>query len=74
MGVMNVMDKTGHTKHIWNADVEAEVEAARAIYDTLTRKGYRAFNVKRDGEEGTRMDHFDATAEKMILAPQLQGG
>jgi hypothetical protein len=74
MGVMNVMNRTGHTKHIWNKDVEDEVEAARDIFDTLTEKGYRAFNVKKDGESGTRMDRFDPTAEKMILAPQLQGG
>jgi hypothetical protein len=74
MGVMNVMDESGHTKHIWDSTKPDEVEAMRAIYDSLTRKGYRAFNVKKDGESGTRMDTFDPTAEKMILAPQLRGG
>jgi hypothetical protein len=74
MGMMNILDRSGHTKHIWNADNEAEVEAARTLYDALTRKGYRAFNVKKDGEEGTRMDTFDPEAEKMILVPQLVGG
>lgn len=71
---MEVMDQTGHTKHIWNSDNEAEVEAAEALYDSLTKKGYRAFHVKKDGEEGKRMDEFDPSAEKMIMVPQLKGG
>lgn len=74
MSEMNVMDPTGHTKHIWDANNEAEVEAAEALYDSLTAKGYRAFHVKKDGEEGKRMDSFDPEAEKMILVPQLKGG
>jgi hypothetical protein len=72
--MMNVLDKTGHTKHIWDANIEAEVEGARALFTSLTGRGYRAFKVKKDGEAGERMDRFDPTAEKMILAPQLQGG
>jgi hypothetical protein len=74
MSVMEVMDQTGHTRHIWDASNEDEVQAARTMYDGLTRKGYRAFHVKKNGEEGQRMDTFDPDAEKMILVPQLKGG
>jgi trans-aconitate methyltransferase len=74
MGYMEIMDPTGHTKQIWSADKEAEVEAARAVFDNLTAAGYRAFHVKKDGEEGRRMETFDPAAEKMILLPQLRGG
>jgi len=74
MGYMEVLDPTGHTRHIWDASNEAEVTAARALYDSLTRQGYRAFHVKKSGEEGVRMDSFDPDAEKMILTPQLRGG
>jgi hypothetical protein len=74
MGYMDIMDPTGHTKHIWDANNEDEVEAARTIYDALKDKGYRAFHVKKDGKEGHLMDEFDPDAEKMILTPQLKGG
>jgi hypothetical protein len=74
MSMMEVMDPTGHTKHIWDSANEAEVEAARALYDSLTGSGYRAFHVKKSGEEGVRMDSFDPEAEKMILVPALRGG
>lgn len=71
---MDVMDATGHTKHIWDADNDAEVVAAREIYNQLTKKGYRAFHVKKDGEEGKQMSGFDPEAEKMILVPPIVGG
>lgn len=71
---MDIMDSTGHTKHIWNADKDEEVVAARELYNSLTKKGYRAFHVKKDGEEGKPMSGFDAEAEKMILVPPIVGG
>jgi hypothetical protein len=74
MPEMNIMDQTGHTRTIWDASNAIEVEAARATYDRLTREGYRAFHVKKDGDQGVRMDNFDPSAEKMIMVPQLKGG
>lgn len=71
---MNVMDPSGHSNSIWDADVPAEVEAARATFNALIAKGYRAFHVKKDGTEGERMDTFDPRAGKMIMVPQLRGG
>lgn len=49
---MEVLDRTGHTRHIWDSEKADEVEAARTLYDSLTRKGYRAFKVKKNGDEG----------------------
>lgn len=71
---MNIMDASGHTKHIWDSSKEAEVDAARVMFNTLTKKRYRAFHVKKDGEQGTQMDQFDPDAEKMILVPPIVGG
>lgn len=71
---MNVMDPTGHTKHIWDSSNAAEVEAAKELFNSLTKKGYRAFHVKKDGSEGEIMSKFDKDAEKVIFAPHLQGG
>jgi len=72
--IMEIMDPTGHTRHIWDPDNEAEVEAAEALYDSLIEKGYRAFHVAKGGGEGNRMDNFDPAASKMLLVPQLKGG
>jgi hypothetical protein len=67
----NVLDKTGHTSHEWDAAVPAEVEAARALFDSLTKKNYRAFV---GGEGGRRLDRFDPSVGEMTFVPQLQGG
>jgi hypothetical protein len=68
---MLVLDRTGHTTHEWNRNIPEEVEAVRALFNTLIGKGYRAFV---GGEGGRRMDKFDPAAEEMTLVPQLQGG
>lgn len=73
-GEMEVLDATGHTRTTWDSENDAEVKAARAQYDALTGKGYKAFRVKRDGTEGEPMKAFDADAEKMILVPPVAGG
>lgn len=71
---MEVLDVTGHTRVIWDEDKAAEVENARRTFDDLTKKGYKAFRVKKDGSEGEPMKSFDANAEKMILVPPIAGG
>lgn len=70
-----VMGQAGDTKHIWDKNKPDEVEAMRAMYDTLTKKGYRAFQVTgKDGEKGEQMTAFDPNAERVIFVPQLVGG
>lgn len=74
MSLMEVMDPSGHSKHIWDAGIPAEVDAARELFKTLVKKGYRAFHVKGDGEEGKQMNEFDPQAGKLIMVPPLRGG
>ena len=71
---MQIMDPTGHTTVSWSVDNAAEVEIARTAFDEMTRKGYQAFRVNKAGGQGTRMTEFDASAEEMLLIPQLVGG
>ncbi len=73
-GSMNVLDKTGHTKVTWNRNVPAEVEIAKAAYDSSVAKGGQAFAVRADGGQGRRLDSFDPSAEQIIMVPRLQGG
>jgi hypothetical protein len=69
---MHVLDRTGHTSHTWDSNIPAEVEAARALFTSLTGKGYRAFS--GDDSSGKRLDRFDPNVEVMTFVPQLQGG
>lgn len=70
-----VMGEPGDTKIIWDKRNSDEVDAARATYKSLTKKGYRAFHVTgKDGLQGDQMDEFDPNAERVIFIPQMQGG
>lgn len=71
---MRIIDITGDTKLIWDADASEEVENARKTFKRLTKKGYHAYSVKKNGEEGKLITEFDPDAEKIILAPPMAGG
>lgn len=74
MNEMRVLGPEGDVKKIWNPDVEDEVEDARSSFDTLTKKGYLAFKVDKDGEKAGKMSKFDPKAGKIILIPPIVGG
>jgi hypothetical protein len=74
MGEIRSMDGTGDTKIIWDATKKDEVDIAREAFNKLKKKGYSAFEVKKGGDKGTKIDEFDPDAEKLIMTPALQGG
>jgi hypothetical protein len=78
---MAVMGEVGDSKHIWDKTKPAEVDAARVMFTTLTKKvsaggpGYNAFRVTgKDGAQGEQMTDFDPNAERIIFVPAMQGG
>lgn len=73
-GELQILDETGDTKLIWDAENQDEIDAAKTTFAALKKKGYLAYSVDRKGEKGRVIDEFDPRAEKIILAPQLQGG
>jgi hypothetical protein len=74
-GKIAILDSTGDTKLIWDKANREEVEAAKATFDRLKKKGYLAYSVTgKEGAKGTVLREFDETAERMILAPPMQGG
>ena len=74
-GIMAALDATGDTKTIWDRTKPDEVEAARATFNTLKRKGYTGYRVKgSEGAKGEIMREFDPEAERMIMVPPMVGG
>lgn len=71
---LHVMDHTGDTRLTWASGAEAEVAAARAMFDELKGKGYLAYTVQADGKPGEVIRRFDPDAEAIIMSPQLVGG
>lgn len=74
-GELRVMNASGDSKHTWDRNNEAEVEAARALFDSLVGGSkYLAYSVTSGGAGGSVMRTFDPEAGAMILQPQLVGG
>jgi hypothetical protein len=70
-----VMGHNGDTKHMWDPTKPDEVEAARAVYDSLKAKKYVAFRVTgKDGAQGEQMKDFDPLAGRVIFVPPMAGG
>jgi hypothetical protein len=75
MSELRIMDeKAGDLKVIWDKDNQEEVDAAEAQFDALVKKHYIAYTVNKDGKAGKKITKFDPDAEKIILAPMVQGG
>lgn len=72
---MAIMGESGDTKLTWDPRQPPEVEAARRQFEFLTKeKRYSAFKMNVSGERGEMIHTFDPAAERIVLAPQMQGG
>lgn len=74
MGTMAILGKEGDTKVIWSPEDEDEVDAAETQFDSLLEKGFKAFNVSKDGSKGKEIKKFNPKAGKIIMVPALVGG
>jgi len=74
MGELRVLGPEGDIKTIWNPDKSEEVSAAKDQFNTLKKKGYKAFRVDKHGDKAEAMGTFDKSAGKVILVPAIAGG
>lgn len=70
---MQILDKTGHSQLKWDPDNREEVESARAMFDAMSGRGFRAF-ASDNGRPGRRIDTFDPAVARMVFVPHLAGG
>jgi hypothetical protein len=73
MPVQIVMDRTGDTRHTFDAGDRAAVEKAEKRFMELTGAGFVAAVRSGPGEQRT-IRSFDAGAEETLFHPRLVGG
>jgi len=81
MGMLRVMSKRGDDKVAWDStkvalgdpEAMAAVREAEAIFAEQRARGATAFKVET-GETPVRIEHFDQSAEQIIMVPRVVGG
>lgn len=74
IGVMNIMDRSGHKQLTWSTDRLDEIVEAKETFDALMKKGYSAFGANQKEEAKHLIKEFDPTVEEMVLVPKIVGG
>jgi len=81
VGMLRVMSRRGDDRLTWdqqkiqsgNAEALAAVREAERIFAQERAKGATAFRVEA-GKPVQRLEHFDATAEQIVMVPRVVGG
>lgn len=81
MGMLRIMSRRGDDRVTWDdqkasaGDLEAiaAIREAERIFSQERAKGATAFRVET-GKPIQRLDHFDATAEQIVMVPRVVGG
>ena len=68
-----IMDRRGDTRHEFDATCPVALAEAEKRFRDLTRKGFRAVALGRDGNN-VLMRGFDPEVEQTLFIPQLVGG
>lgn len=71
---MAVMDRSGDTEIKWDKDKPDEVDVARTAFNSLKKKGYIAYVLKKLGGRGKVISEFDPNAGRIVMAPMSAGG
>jgi hypothetical protein len=74
MSALIIMDRSGDTRHEFDATDQDSLLRAERRFRQLTNMGLRAVALGKDGEPGKLLRTFDPTVERTIFLPQLQGG
>jgi hypothetical protein len=74
MGVQDVMDRNGDTRHEFAVSDATAIALAKQRFEELTRLGFRTVALGKDGSPGERIRTFNPKVEEKLFIPQLQGG
>lgn len=82
MGILRVLSaRSGDEQTAWDPaaaaddlDAQAALEEATHIFTRERKRGAIAVRVMSSGRSPERIEHFDPTAQQIILIPRVVGG
>ncbi|MDA9392481.1 hypothetical protein WN73_18225 [Bradyrhizobium sp. CCBAU 45394] len=73
MAIQIVMDRSGDSRHHFNADDEQDLARAEQRFNELTDAGFTA-SVRTGPGQVSQIRSFDPTAKETVFFPRLVGG
>lgn len=64
---MRIHDETGDQRLMWDSRYPSEVEEAAERFNDLLEKGWKAYAVLQNGQNGKRIFRFDANLEEVYF-------
>ena len=74
MSMQIVMDRSGDTRHEFDAKDPSALVVAEQRFRELTGKGFRAVALTGECQPGSLINVFDPTVDRILFIPRLQGG
>lgn len=74
IGVINIMDESGHQQVNWNMSQAQDIAAAQKTFDRLISRGYAAFGSSNRLATKHPIRTFDPTMEEVVMVPRIVGG
>jgi hypothetical protein len=68
------MNHEGDKRIMWDSSAHDEIKEAEETFNEYKKKGYLAYRVNKKGDQGSVIDAFDPSAERIIMQPQMIGG
>lgn len=74
MRLQIVMNKSGDSRHVFDANDPRSLADAGKRFSELTANGYRAVAFTGDEQHGRLIKEFDPSVKKTMFIPSLVGG
>lgn len=68
------MNHEGDKRIMWDSNDPEGIKEAEMTFNEYKAKGYLAYRVNKKGDQGSVIDTFDPSAERIIMQPQMIGG
>ena len=71
---MKILSESGDDRIVWDSDNGLEAKEAKAKFEELMKKGYKAYSVDSRGNKNRRIEEFDVEAEEVLMVPPTAKG
>lgn len=72
--IMKVLSENGDDRIVWDKENGYQAREAKAKFEELLGKGYKAFSVDAKGRKNKKITEFDVDAEEILMVPATSKG